>query len=249
MEDALRSLLERLSGVATGAAHSHDKPVNIVEELKDALDYLAEDEHPAASAVFLSKVRAPASLVVRIQSAHPTPTGSALPRRRALDVIPRAFPAAQRIATPFSLSPFVGPPRRASSPPAHPRDGQARRGGERRSRQVARARLAPPRTTRSHRRGALREGRAARVPAHVPNRTRSDQDGQGGVSPSHGGALSHGSPRDDSRRDARAGCRPPRRLRTPQEQHRESQVEHTVRHRSLARCRHSPGSTCRGCGT
>ena len=110
MEDALRSLLERLSGVATGAAHSHDKPVNIVEELKDALDYLAEDEHPAASAVFLSKVRAPASLVVRIQSAHPTPTGSALPRRRALDVIPRAFPAAQRIATPFSLSPFVGPP-------------------------------------------------------------------------------------------------------------------------------------------
>ena len=34
-----------------------------------------------------------------------------------------------------------------------------------------------------------------------------------------------------------------RRLLTPQEQHRESQVEHTVRHRSLARCRHSPGST------
>ena len=39
---------------------------------------------------------------------------------------------------------------------------------------------------------------------------------------------------------ARAGCRPPRNSRTPQEQHRESQVEHTVRHRSLARCRHSP---------
>ena len=121
MEDALRSLLERLSGVATGAAHSHDKPVNIVEELKDARDYLAEDEHPAASAVFLSKVRAPASLVVRIQSAHPTWTRSALPPRRALDVIRRAFPAAHRIAPPPPLlSHLRTPPARfiTSSSPA-----------------------------------------------------------------------------------------------------------------------------------
>ena len=58
MEDSLRDLLERLSSAATGA-HNHDKPSNIVGEVKEILDYLAEDELPAASAIFLAKVRAP----------------------------------------------------------------------------------------------------------------------------------------------------------------------------------------------
>ena len=57
MEDSLKDLLERLSDVATGVAHSHDKPANIVEEVRDVLDHLAEDELPAASAIFLAKVR------------------------------------------------------------------------------------------------------------------------------------------------------------------------------------------------
>ena len=119
MEDA-RSLLERLSRRWRRAPREHDKPVNIVEA-KDALDYLAEDEHPAASAVFLSKVRAPDSLVVRIQSAHPTPTGSALPRRRALDVIPRALPPPLSVSqSPILSVSLRRTPRRASSPSSSP---------------------------------------------------------------------------------------------------------------------------------
>ena len=57
-EDSFRDLLERLASVAAGGATSHDKPANIVGEVKDVLDYLAEDELPAVSAVFLAKVRA-----------------------------------------------------------------------------------------------------------------------------------------------------------------------------------------------
>ena len=57
-EDSIRDLLERLASVAAGGATSHDKPANIVGEVKDVLDYLAEDELPAVSAVFLAKVRA-----------------------------------------------------------------------------------------------------------------------------------------------------------------------------------------------
>ena len=56
MEESLCDLLERLSDVATGAANSHEKPSNIVEEVKDILDHLAEDELPSASAIFLAKV-------------------------------------------------------------------------------------------------------------------------------------------------------------------------------------------------
>ena len=103
MEDALRSLLERLSGVATGAAHSHDKPVNIVEELKDALDYLAEDEHPAASAVFLSKVRAPASLVVRIQARTPPRRDPPSPGAARSTSFPAPSPP-RSVSRPHSLS-------------------------------------------------------------------------------------------------------------------------------------------------
>jgi len=57
-EDSIRDLLERLASVAAGGATNHDKPANIVGEVKDVLDYLAEDELPAVSAVFLAKVRA-----------------------------------------------------------------------------------------------------------------------------------------------------------------------------------------------
>ena len=56
MEESLCDLLERLSDVATGAANRHEKPSNIVEEVKDILDHLAEDELPSASAIFLAKV-------------------------------------------------------------------------------------------------------------------------------------------------------------------------------------------------
>jgi hypothetical protein len=56
MEDSLRDLLERLSDIAAGAPNNHDKPANIVEEAREILDHLAEDELPAASAIFLAKV-------------------------------------------------------------------------------------------------------------------------------------------------------------------------------------------------
>lgn len=54
----MRDLLERLSDVATGAAKNYEKPANLVEEVKEILEHLAEDELPAASAIFLAKVSA-----------------------------------------------------------------------------------------------------------------------------------------------------------------------------------------------
>jgi len=56
MEESLRDLLEGLGSIAVGAANNHDKPANIVGEVKELLEYLAEDELPAASAIFLAKV-------------------------------------------------------------------------------------------------------------------------------------------------------------------------------------------------
>ena len=39
-------------------ARNHEKATNIVEEVKEILlDFLADDELPAASAIFLAKVR------------------------------------------------------------------------------------------------------------------------------------------------------------------------------------------------
>eukprot|EP00740_Mantoniella_antarctica_P010230 CAMPEP_0181383728 /NCGR_PEP_ID=MMETSP1106-20121128/21534_1 /TAXON_ID=81844 /ORGANISM="Mantoniella antarctica, Strain SL-175" /LENGTH=88 /DNA_ID=CAMNT_0023503447 /DNA_START=42 /DNA_END=305 /DNA_ORIENTATION=+ len=55
MEESLRDLLEGLGSIAVGAANNHDKPANIVGEVKELLEYLAEDELPAASAIFLAK--------------------------------------------------------------------------------------------------------------------------------------------------------------------------------------------------
>lgn len=49
----IEDLLERLNGKAKGAALHHDKPANIVDDIREILDCLASDELPAASAVFL----------------------------------------------------------------------------------------------------------------------------------------------------------------------------------------------------
>ena len=58
MEEALEDLLARLSSHAADAHNTHDRPVKIVEEVRMVLEHLADDELPAASAIFLAKVRA-----------------------------------------------------------------------------------------------------------------------------------------------------------------------------------------------
>lgn len=136
MEESLRELLERLSGSATGGANGHDKPSNVVEEVKEILEYLAEDELPAASAILLAKVRA---------SRHPTmrtlQSERNKERERSGPVTPPRAPASHSLVhssdTPgFDAAPKLTPP--DAPRPNHDRNDDERRTPERRRTRPAR---------------------------------------------------------------------------------------------------------------